>query len=441
MNAKSLRAALSRVPSNAQTTHLSPACAQRWKHSKNMPYESSIAPRAPRTSSRREGRGSRSAGSRPRRTTPPSTSRRLRRHAAARGARRRHVTRALAERRLQARREGRIATDPATAPNRVSPRRRSPLGQQVRRRRGVLRPPGVAAAVAGAARARGPDRLPLAGRHPTPSSRTPRPGRPAPPAPAPRAPRRPRRARGASATTTRPAVAVAAARATAAARDTGAPPRPPPPAAREVAVAEAAEAERRDAAADARHRRGGGHVQPGRFQAGNPPGAGGEPAARDAHKGAPDAPELEPRVGAAVPELPARRARRRGDGERRVGAREGARRRPRRRVPGVRPRAARTRCPVSSAPSSSHFYDAGPARGLRTHRLLSQKLDDELEGAALDWLDETKRRCEAPPCRAAPSSRRRGRADQRRPAKQDERTGREQDQGLQARWHVRRAGP
>ncbi len=33
---------------------------------------------------------------------------------------------------------------------------------------------------------------------------------------------------------------------------------------------------------------------------------------------------------------------------------------------------------------------------MRTHRLLSQKLDDELEWAALDWLDETKReRCEA----------------------------------------------
>ena len=120
--------------------------------------------------------------------------------------------------------------------------------------------------------------------------------------------------------------------------------------AREVAVAEAAEAERRDAAADARHRRGGGHVQPGRFQAGDPPGAGGKPAARDAHKGAPDAPELEPRVGAAVPELPARRARRRGDGERRVGAREGARRRPRRRVPGVRPRPRGRGVLVSSAP-------------------------------------------------------------------------------------------
>ena len=45
----------------------------------------------------------------------------------------------------------------------------------------------------------------------------------------------------------------------------------------------------------------------------------------------------------------------------------------------------------------SHFHttQAG-AGGLRTHRLLSQKLDDELEWAALDWLDETKReRCEA----------------------------------------------
>lgn len=164
------------------------------------------------------------------------------------------------------------------------------------------------------------------------------------------------------------AVAVAAARARplAARRAAGAPPRPlAARRAREVAVAEAAEAERRDAAADARHRRGGGHVQPGRFQAGDPPGAGGEPAARDAHKGAPDAPELEPRVGAAVPELPARRARRRGDGERRVGAREGARRRPRRRVPGVRPRAARTRCPgvVRTIEYSLFTHDAGPARG------------------------------------------------------------------------------
>ena len=54
---------------------------------------------------------------------------------------------------------------------------------------------------------------------------------------------------------------------------------------------------------------------------------------------------------------------------------------------------------VSSAPPSTHTFHARRrpgAGGLRTHRLLSQKLDDELEWAALDWLDETKReRCEA----------------------------------------------